>query len=144
MKVRDIVNINAHRIRPQATIREAAAQLSSAHCSDLMVVDEENTFLGVLSEGDLIRATLPNIDDLIQSGSLSGGNDQLESNAASLAGGQIDSMVIKDAVVLSLEDKLLRAASIMVSKQIRCLPVVSAGKLVGTVTRADVCVGLLK
>jgi CBS domain-containing protein len=144
MKVRDIVNINAHRIRLQATVREATAQLSVAHCSDLMVVDEENNFLGVLSEGDLVRAILPNIDDLIQEGGVAGGNELLIRNAASLAGGKIESLVIRNATTLSLEDKLIRAASIMISKQIRCLPVVSDGKLVGTVTRADVCLGLLK
>ena len=36
-------------------------------------------------------------------------------------------------------DEAAQAATVMVEKQIRRLPVVEDGKLVGTVSRADIC-----
>jgi CBS domain-containing protein len=41
--------------------------------------------------------------------------------------------------VLDPEHHVAQAAAILLDKSIRLLPVVSDGKLVGTVSRADVC-----
>jgi CBS domain-containing protein len=52
--------------------------------------------------------------------------------------------VIKNAIVVKPSDDLLTAAGIMVKKQIRRLPVVDNGQLVGTVSRTDVCRAVLR
>ena len=36
--------------------------------SDLCVVDHDNRFLGIVSEGDLIRAAMPDFDEVIAYG----------------------------------------------------------------------------
>jgi CBS domain-containing protein len=46
-------------------VHHAAELVAMSGVSDLMVVDGEGRFVGVLSEGDILRAALPDIDDLV-------------------------------------------------------------------------------
>ena len=68
MKIADIVNTSYARIAPGASLRDAARELSSSQASDLMVVDAGGAFVGVLSEGDLIRAALPRYEEILRDG----------------------------------------------------------------------------
>jgi CBS domain-containing protein len=144
MKISDALSINILRVPLRATIREAVEIMSAHQVTDLMVVDEANKFVGVLSEGDLIRAGMPRFEELVADGSLTSGFDIFQSKGKQLAGGPIEPLVIKNAIVVKPADDVLEAASIMVKKQIRRLPVVDNGVLVGTISRTDVCRAVLK
>ncbi len=144
MRIAEVMNVNAARIMQNGTVRQAAELLSSTQASDLMVVDEEGNFRGVLSEGDLIRAALPRYDEIVREGGSI--HDALESfvdNGRLMANNPIEPFVIKELITVSPKEMLLKAAGTMISKQIRRLPVVSDGKLVGTVSRADICRSVL-
>ncbi len=145
MLIRDIMSLNATRIGVGSDMQRAAEIVSLTGASDLMVVDDANHFVGVLSEGDLIRATLPRFDEIMStSGSLNEALEIFVDKGKTLARQSIDDLIIRDPVVMRPDDKILKAASIMISKQIRRLPVVDVnGKLVGTVSRADVCRAVL-
>jgi CBS domain-containing protein len=144
MRIGEIMNVNAARIRLGSTMRQAAEVVASTQVSDLMVVDEENNFVGVLSEGDLIRAVLPRYEELMGGGeSLSSAFETFLEKGKELANEPIEKLVIKSPFTVSPTDPVLRAASTMIAKQIRRLPVVDKGKLVGTVARADICRGVL-
>lgn len=142
MLIGDIMNVNATRIRVTATMRQAAELVSQSQSSDLMVVDGDNNFVGVLSEGDLIRAVLPKYDELVKGGVTNPVNLFVERGHEN-AEASIGPLVIRSPIMLSPADPVLKAASTMVSKQIRRLPVVEKGKLVGTVSRADICRAIL-
>ena len=47
--------------------------------------------------------------------------------------------MITDPITMKPTDEAASAASVMAEKQIRRLPVVDERKLVGTVSRADIC-----
>ncbi len=144
MLIRDIMSYNATRIGVDSTMQRAAEIVALSQASDLMVVDDDNNFVGVLSEGDLIRAVLPKFEEMMLSGgSLAEAFDLFIDNGRELAVAPIEPLVIRDPISLTPRDKALKAATIMVSKQIRRLPVVDAGKLIGTVSRADVCRAVL-
>ncbi|MEY3014905.1 MAG: hypothetical protein RIT45_3640 [Pseudomonadota bacterium] len=145
MLIRDIMSLNATRIGVGSDMQRAAEIVSLTGASDLMVVDDANHFVGVLSEGDLIRSTLPRFDEIMStSGSLNEALEIFVDKGKTLARQSIDDLIIRDPVVMRPDDKILKAASIMISKQIRRLPVVDLnGKLVGTVSRADVCRAVL-
>jgi CBS domain-containing protein len=144
MKIGDVMNVNATRIRAGATVRQAVEVVAASQATDLMVVDDENNFMGVLSEGDLIRAALPRYEEILRDGgSLTDALDMFIDRGRGLAGQPIGPLVIKDPLTVSPEDPVLKAASTMISRQIHRLPVVSRGKLVGTVSRGDICRAVL-
>jgi CBS domain-containing protein len=144
MKIADVMSATYARIAPGASLRDAAIEFSSTLSSDLMVVDGSGQFVGVLSEGDLIRAALPRYEEILRDGgSLSDALEMFIDRGKALAAKPIDPHIIKDALTVSPDDPLLKAASTMATKQIRRLPVVGKGQLLGTVSRADICRAVL-
>ncbi len=143
MKVRDAVNLNPTVILPTASIPEAAAVLANSQASDLMVVDQNRMFVGVLSEGDLIRATLPKIDEIAASGGAMNAAEIFGDKASALRKRPLADILIAKPITLKPDDNLLEAAALMASRMIRRLPVVDGGKLIGTISRADVCKAIL-
>jgi CBS domain-containing protein len=140
MLVRDIMTIYPVFIQEDAVIRRAAEIVSLAQISDIMVLDKDKRFVGVLSEGDLIRALLPNFDDVLAAGgSLDDAFRFFVLKGRSLAEHPITALIIRNPITVQPTDEVTQVATIMIQKQIRRLPVVEGTKLVGTVSRADIC-----
>jgi CBS domain-containing protein len=144
MRIGDVMDRRAARVSLDASMSLAADLLVLSRASDLMVVDEDGRYVGVLAEGDLLRAIMPDFEGLMESGAsleeafaifLDAGRDYADQ--------PIRRLVIRKSITVSPDDELLRAATVMVTKQIRRLPVVDGERLVGTVSRADLCWGLL-
>jgi CBS domain-containing protein len=105
-----------------------------------MVVDGNDKFIGVLSEGDILRTALPDIDEIVdEGGTLDDAFRIFMKKGEELAGLPITPLIIREPIVLDPANHVAQAATILVQKQIRLLPVVKDGILVGTVSRADVC-----
>jgi len=144
MLVGEVMNKNPATIHSSATLGQAAATLSRTRASDLAVLDENGTFLGVLSEGDVLRTLLPRFEEVVSGGgSLEEAFELFLRNGRFLADQPIGRIVIKETITSSPDDDLLQAATAMVSKQIRLLPVIVDHKLVGSVSRAEICLGAL-
>lgn len=140
MQIRDIMTIYPVYVRIGADMRRAAEIISISEVSDLMVIDHDNQFIGVLSEGDLLRAILPSFDEVLRAGgTLNDAFAFLVQKGHDLANRPIDPLIIHNPVTLKTTDDIAQAVIVMVEKQIRRLPVVDDGKLIGTVSRADIC-----
>lgn len=140
MRIREIMTIHPIYIHKDADMRRAAEIISIAEVSDIMVVDDDKNFIGVISEGDLLRTILPNFDEVVDSGgTLSDVFAFFVHKGSDLASYPIMPIVIKHSITLKLDDEVAQAATIMIEKQIRSLPVVDDGKLVGSLSRADIC-----
>jgi len=126
-------------------VLDSAAKLASdTQASDLMVVDAENRFIGVLSEGDMIRAVLPNFEEITHgTGSLEDAFQIFVESGKDLAKQPFERLIIRNPILLKPDEELLRAATVMIEKMIRRLPVVDNSKLIGTVSRSDICRAIL-
>jgi len=139
-KIENYMVVRAIRIRLNSNINHAAEIVALSRVSDLMVVDDDNNFRGVLSEGDILRTAMPDIDEILEEGgSLSEAFDVFLNKGRNLSDLPIMPLVIEEPIVVAPDDHIARAAVILLDRQIRLLPVVEAGKLVGTISRADVC-----
>lgn len=144
MLIRDVMAFYPVHINVNASIHRAAEIISIAEVSDLMVVDDQKTFVGVLSEGDLIRAVLPNTDEILAAGgSLADAFGFFVAKGRELAMRPIAPLIITAPITMKPTDDAAMAATVMAEKQIRRLPVVENGKLVGSVSRADICRAVL-
>ena len=140
MKVREIMSKFPAYIHLGADIRRAAEIFSISAVGDLMVMDYDNQFVGVLSESDLIRSLLPNFDDVVRSGgTLNDAFQFVVQKGSDIVARSIDPLVNHDAITLKAADEIAQAAVVMIEKNVRSLPVLEDGKLVGSVSRADIC-----
>jgi CBS domain-containing protein len=139
-KIKDVMRVQATRIRQDADILHAAEVVALSGVSDLMVVDDDDKFIGVLSEGDILRTALPDINEILdEGGTLDDAFRIFLEKGKQLAELPIAPLIIREPIVLDPENHIAQAATILVEKQIRLLPVVKEGILVGTVSRADIC-----
>lgn len=140
MLVRDIMTFFPAYVRVGMDIRRAAEMISVSEVSHLMVVDHDDRFVGSLSEDDLVRAMLPRFDDVADAGGTIGDAFRLfVEKGRDMADRPIDPLVEREAITVATTDDIAQAAVVMAEKGIRRLPVVDDGKLVGTLSRSDIC-----
>lgn len=140
MLIRDIMTVDPVCISPDATLHRAAEIISLAEVTDIMVVGDCQSFIGVFSEGDILRAMLPNVEEIIAAGgSLRDAFEFFSQKGQALRTRPIAPYIIRNAIVMRPTDEAAMAATAMVEKQIRRLPVVDNGRLVGTISRSDIC-----
>jgi predicted transcriptional regulator len=139
--VKDFMTVRPARIRHNSNIQQAAEIVALSGVSDLMVVDDQDKFGGVLSEGDILRAALPDIDEILaEGGSLDDAFEIFLRKGRQLSDLPIAPFIIKDPIIVNPNDHVAKVATVLLDKQIRLLPVVDGqGKLVGSISRADVC-----
>ncbi|GAA1553630.1 hypothetical protein GCM10009827_087950 [Dactylosporangium maewongense] len=140
MLVSDVMSAFPAYIRLGATIRRAAELVSVSEVGQLMVLDHDDRFVGSVGEEELVRAMLPSFDEVAGGGgSLDDAFRLFLEKGRALAERIVDPLVARDTATVRPGDELARAAVVMVDRGIRRLPVVDGGKLVGTLSRADLC-----
>jgi len=140
MYVKGVMNTHVARIRDDSNLHIAAEIVALSGVSDLMVVNSSGGFAGVLSEGDILRAAMPDIDEILEAGgTLEGAYQVFLRRGAELSNRPIAPLIIREPITLLPDDHVAKATAILVSKQIRLLPVVKDGRLLGTVSRANIC-----
>ncbi len=140
MYVKGVMNTHVARIRADSNLHIAAEIVALSSVSDLMVVDAAGRFVGVLSEGDILRAAMPDIDEILEAGgTLESAYRAFLRRGAELSNRPIAPLIIREPITLQPDDHVAKATAILVSKQIRLLPVVKDGRLLGTVSRANIC-----
>jgi CBS domain-containing protein len=144
LRVEDAMITRTVRIRPDANLYKAAEVVMLSRVSDLMVVGEDDKFIGVLSEGDILRAALPDTEEIVaEGGSLDTAFDIFLKKGKNLSDLPILPIVIKEPIVLDPKDHVAKATMVMIDLNIRMLPVIKDGKLVGTISRADICQAII-
>lgn len=134
MKVRELMTENVISIRPDASLREAAALLTEHRVSGLPVVTGTSEVVGVLSETDIVAKASGGTG---RGGLLSWLFDPVigeEKVAARTVGEAMSS----PAMTIGPTRPAHEAARKLISDGVNRLPVVENGKLVGILTRADI------
>lgn len=144
LKVRDIIDEKAFPVTADASMELVADLLVLTKASTLMVVDRDGNFVGVISEVDLLRATMPDVDAILDvGGTLSDALHLFTTNGRALADRSISRLVKSNPRTVAPDDELLAVATVMLKTDVRRLPVVDRGKFVGSVALADICWAIL-
>ncbi len=138
MKARDIMSTKVVTVSPSTSVRDIAGLMVEKHVSGLPVLNDNGTLVGMVSEGDLLRR--PEIGTQKHrrrwvsffSGVDSQAREFTKSHALR-AGDVMTTQVIH----VSEETPLGDVVGLMEKHNIKRLPVLSDGKLVGIVSRAD-------
>jgi predicted transcriptional regulator len=106
---------NVITIKSNSTLREAGEHMSKNRIGSLIVVEDENV-IGILTEGDLVRAI---------------------GKGADPAKAMVKDFMTSPILTLTPEDTVVSALDLMRTKRIRHFPVMEGDKLVGVASARD-------
>lgn len=121
MKVKEILGKKPTKmitITPDQSLLTASQLLTEHNIGAVVVVDEDNNPVGILSERDIIR--------------------KLASLEGDVVSHHVQDTMTKDIIIGLLNDDLSYVTNTMTNKRIRHLPIMEDGKLVGMVSIGDV------
>ena len=113
MIARDIMTSKVCTVRPEASALEAAQLLDKWRISGLPVVNEENKIIGIITEADII-------------------------SKVDREGLRVSDIMSHEIIAVSEETAVGEIAMLLTERKIKRVPVVSDGKVVGIVSRADI------
>jgi CBS domain-containing protein len=124
--IRDIMKTKVIRISADDSLGTVKEIMELAHVRHLPVV-RQGELVGIVSQRDLLRASLSNVMGL-----------PAEEQLRFLEGVKIGAVMSEEPVWIAPEASIREAARVMAERKIGCLPVLDGGELIGIVTETDV------
>jgi CBS domain-containing protein len=142
MKVADLMTRAPEILRPKATLEEAARKILETRCGGFPVVDEEGRLLGLLQVEELLPRpenvpfsdveALQLFGEWVDEGTLQEIYRRYQSTP-------VEAVMLKEIPRVHPEDPLGKALQVLLTTEVRHLPVVDQeDKVVGILTRSDI------
>ncbi len=144
MKVLELMRVHVNKIGPDATLPDAIDMMDLYQVISLPVTDAEGYPLGVVTESDIEDALLIPFEaaaSALPSPTRDANIARVTEQARQI---RMSEIMSSPAVCVDEHTDVVEAASLMLTHGFKRLPVVSAGKVVGTVGRIDICQGILE
>jgi CBS domain-containing protein len=139
MVVEDVMSTPVISVEPSATIAEAAKLMLADRISGLPVTTRDGTLVGMISEGDLLRRGELGTERKRSSWlEFIVGPGKLADEYVRTHGRKVEQVMSTDPVTTRRDAPLEEVVTAMTHHQIKRLPVVEGGKVVGIVARSDV------
>jgi CBS domain-containing protein len=145
MKASEVMTLGVYTIRPDASVRDAARLMLEVGISGLPVVDASGRLVGIVTEGDFLRrvetATQRRrprwLEFLI-------GPGRLASEYVHSHGRKVAEIMTPEVTTVSEHTPLENVVEIMEQRQIKRIPVVRDGTIVGIISRANLVQALFR
>ena len=126
LKVKDIMTTEVFVLHATQTLELVRSLMRIKHVRHVPIVDEGNTFVGLMTHRDLLAQTISHLAEVDE--------DEQEYLDRHI---HIVKTMKTDVLTADPEMDICSAISLLLDHKYGCLPVVSDGKLVGIVTEAD-------
>ncbi len=142
MLVRDVMATGVMSVKKEHDLRSVVIKMIGRHCGAIPVVDDDNTLIGVVTLRDVLLPLYPNLGDYIHDNVHSRDFVEMQDDYAKVMTMKVEEVMTANPFTVSPDEPVLKAASYMGLKNLRHIPVVGDGKLLGVVTISDINQGL--
>lgn len=143
MKVKDIMAKDIVTIGPSTGIRQIYKLFCEKHIGGVPVVNSENKLLGMVTKTELLNVLIPDYFDMVSDFLFIDDFGALEEKLESIPSLELflaEDLMIRNVISINENASLMKAPVLMTKYNVRRLPVVTGdNKLVGIITRMDVC-----
>ena len=137
MKTSDIMSLGAATITQESSLAQAIRVMNNHRISALPVVDRDGHLQGIISEGDFFRRngqpfrlnTLFEMDD--------------SARAKNLESHVVGDVMSRDPITVGADASVGETIDLMESHEVKRLPVMAEGRVVGLISRADLLHALI-
>ncbi|GAA0937323.1 CBS domain-containing protein [Virgisporangium aurantiacum] len=135
MRVRDIMTRPVFTVRPTDPVEGAAALLADRGITAAPVIDERNRLVGMVSEGDLLRNRVPEdpTAHLRATPEFSTRRPHI-----------VAEVMTRDVVTAWPTEDIADVARTMLSRDVRSVPVLDDGHVIGIISRRDLLRSVLR
>ena len=133
--VRDVMTQRVYRVTPDTPLRDLVGIMVEQRLRAIPVVGEDRQVVGLVTDRDLLRYLMPHVLQQTGAGQIPippGGPDAIAE------GGTVRDVMSRSVMCIPEDQALAEVATVMLSKDVERLPVVSEGKLTGFLTRGDI------
>lgn len=144
----DIMTQEVVTVSQDLAVEKLAEILWENRISGAPVIDENENVVAVVTESDLIdqakKVHIPTMISILDSVIMLEKADKIEKEIRKMTGTTVKDICTRKLVTVSPDSTLDEVATIMAEQKVHTLPVLSEGKLVGVVGKADVIRTLAK
>lgn len=140
MRAMDVMTKEVLTVKPDATVREVAALLAQRGISGVPVVDANDRLVGIVSEGDLLHRSEIGTErppKRRRSWWLDSLASDLATDYVKSHGRKAEDVMTRDVITVGETTELADVAVLLETKGIKRVPVVTDGRLVGIISRAN-------
>ena len=139
MKIKEVMVPDLTSVSADTPIKEAVKVMSRQRMVGLPVVDNDQNVIGIITESDIAKACLPGYYKELQNPSFIPDFDQFSQQAKKIAHFPVKEFMTREVFTVEENTSRTEAANLLFRKQLRIVPVVRAGKLVGILTPSCLC-----
>jgi len=139
MRAKDIMRSEVQSVSETTTLRDLSRAFRRYGVTTIPVVNERDDLVGVVTEADLLRTMLPSYGELHDNLQYMMDFEYLEDRAQSVEEQPVRNVMVRGAVSVDENAPLMRVISLFLLKSTSHIPVVRGSKIVGVVTRTDIC-----
>lgn len=141
MKVRDVMKRDVVAVKPETAVRDVLRTMVDHHTTCMPVVDAEGRLQGLIPERNLIVRTLA-ATGRTRPGSALDHNEFVRQQRA-IYGQTAKDILDRDVVTIEDSADIMEAVVLMEDSRVSRLPVLRAGRVVGSLSRTDILRTLL-
>lgn len=143
MQVCDLMDSKVLTVRPESNLPEAYNYMLENNARGVCVVTSDGQIAGFISEGDLIRATIPSATDIAIYDTIITDKELPEQMVRNLRYTKVEDIMSSNIVTIGSDEPILNALALLHVHNLKRLPVLENGELVGTISRGDILRNLL-
>lgn len=138
MLVRDVMTKNVRTVGPTDSFKTIVVLLAKNKISGVPVVDKKGKVVGIISEKDLFYKFFPSQKKFYKDVEYYMNFDNLENEASRVVKLKAKDFMSKSVISVAPDDHILKACSLFLIHNIRRLPVIKKGELVGIVSTNNI------
>lgn len=139
MQAQDVMRSEVQCVTETTKLRELSRAFRYYGVTTIPVVDETNVLVGVVNEADLLRAMLPNYAELQDNIHYMHDFEYLEDRADAVENLPVKEIMVRGTISVDKKAPLMRVIALFLLKSYSHIPVVEGGRIIGVVTRTDIC-----
>ncbi|MHA2101340.1 MAG: CBS domain-containing protein, partial [Candidatus Kariarchaeaceae archaeon] len=124
MKLEEIMIRSVKTVRTDDTIKNVAIIICTNHISGVPVVDDKGEVVGIISEKDIIKAMYPDYTEFHDDPVRSRNFEEIEERYEALLVRKVEDLMSRNVLSITPDAPILKAASLMILKKIRRLPII--------------------
>jgi CBS domain-containing protein len=138
MKVSEVMIKDIYTVMPQDSIKKVVGILCTNRITGVPVVNENYELLGIISEKDILQAMYPKYDELYDASLSNIDFEELEGRYKDVTTMKTENLMVKNVITAAPDATILKVASLMISKNIRRIPIVDGKRLIGIISQGAI------